>query len=70
MPGLNKLSHQITHNFFMNANNQIGKKNRVHFKPFGFSKPPIKYRKTPMPIRRSTKKNFKNKRKTMKKRYV
>lgn len=41
MPGFDGLRHNVTHNFFMNANTQTGKKNRVHFKPFAFSKPPI-----------------------------
>ena len=50
---------------FMNTSD---KKNRVHFKSFAFSKPAVKYRKTPMPVRRSARKNIKKKNKTMKKR--
>ena len=65
MPGLSK--SRITHNFFLNTNTQIGKKNRVHFKPFAFSKQPIRYRKTPFPVKRLSRKNNKKKRKTLKK---
>ena len=56
MPGFGRSRHNVTHNFFTNSNIQTGKKTRVHFKPFAFSKPPIL---------RTVKKFFKKKRKTL-----
>jgi len=61
MSGFNELGRS---RFFMNSNKQTGiNKNRVHFKPFAFSKPAIK---TPMVM--SRKPTRKKKRKTRKKR--